>query len=580
MPEYPKIYPGQTGKGIQFDQTHFLGKGGEKTAWRVGDTAYGVWHDPSRMPPLEKLQELSNIKHPDVIKPGDLIYSDSKRTKVVGHSMRYVDSDVPLVTLFAKPFKKRNGIDQKKIVHLIKVMQELLTAIHQANCLAVDWNEMNLLVEKSTWDRLYAIDTPSYQTPHYPATAIMWSIRDPHCGEKWTQETDFYSFAILAFQMLVGHHPFEAKHPDFENVPKANKQRRDAMMLANVSAFNDKSKLPRACEPLDIIPAGLRGWMHSVFEQGIRSIPPHDYKAVVKLVTKVLEITGSDSLVFEKLATMPEEILGYQISEGDVRVVIMANKAIIDSKNEYPLPHPRCRIAFTEKGTPIAVYQEQEKVRLFDIIRQKNIVFNSGAENIMFYEGRVFLHNGNIVSEVTFTELPGGILASMPDSSGVMRVLDLPSATKIGDGVIVQNMIGHHHVTFFPEKHKHKQIAIPEIDDYKIIDAKYERNVLVVIGAKKGQYDRFVIRFTPDFKTYDVRTVEDVSYNGISFTVTSKGVCVLITEDERMEVFLVQLNADVKIIDDDNISGDMKMYSRGKTVLFSRDKFLYRIGMK
>lgn len=579
--DYPKIYPGLNGKPIQFDQTNFLGKGGEKTAWRVGDVAYGIWHEPSRMPPIEKLKELGAIQHPDIIKPIDLVYEDAKRTKIIGHSMRFVDSDVPLVTLFAKPFKKRNGVDHKKIVDLIRVMHQMLDSIHQANCLAVDWNEMNLLVDNKTWDRLYGIDTPSYQTPNYPATAIMWSIRDPHSGEKWNKETDFYSFAILAFQMLIGHHPFEVRHPDFENIPKANKQRRDAMMLANVSAFNAKSILPRACESIDTIPSALRQWMHAVFEQGIRSIPPVDYEAVVKLTAKVLQVTGGEALTFEKLASLSDDILGYYHSKNDLRVIVLADKAIIDSKNEYRLPHPRCKIAFTTKGSPVAVYQDNENVNLFDIRSQQDISFDCAADNVMVYDGRIFVHNGDTVAEITLTELPtGGILASMPDSSGIMKVLNLPSATKVGDGVIVQNMIGRHYVTFFPEKDTYEQIPISELDDYKVIDAKYENHILVIIGAKKGHYDRFVVRFSPDFKSYDIRIVKDISYNGISFTVNEKGVCVLLTEDEHLEVFFIQPNSDIRVVEDNNISGDMKLYSRGKYILFSRDQFLYRISMR
>lgn len=577
MPDYPEFYVGQKGSKIKTNQTDFVGKGGEKSAWLVGgDVVAGVWHNPAEMPPIQKLRDLQKITHPDIIKPLDLVFSDKARRQVIGHTMRFVEDAWPLVMFFAKPFRKRNKIGRKEQIKVIKLLQQMHYEVHKVDgCLVVDSNDMNWLVGHNL-NNVYGIDTPSYQTKSYPATAINWSIRDPHCNGMWTQETDMYSFAILAFMVLIGHHPFEARHPDFEHIPKKDKQRRNAMMESNVSAFHDKSTLPRACEPLDSIPTALRHWMMAVFEKGLRTLPPSDYEAVVKLVAQVIEISGSDNFDIKELAVFGKEISGYFVKQ-NASVTCISDQARVNGKL-VPLPNSQAKIAFTEKLTPIAVWSEGNDVRLHNLSDDTQISFDTQAKNVMVYDGHIFLHNGSNVTKVRLTELPtGGIIPSLEQS---IQVLDLPNATFVGDGVIVQNMIGRQNITIFPDGKPHPQIPIPEFDDYQIIDAKFEKGLLVLIGVKSGQTDRLVIRFSNDFSNYDSRKVEDVPYAGINFTVNDNSTAVLMNEEENVEVIVVLPGGDTKIIEDDKMSHDMRLYSKGSKILFTQGDKMCQMTMK
>ena len=59
----------------------------------------------------------------------------------------------------------------------------------------------------------------------------------------------------------------------------------------------------------------------------------------------------------------------------------------------------------------------------------------------------------------------------------------------------------------------------------------------MVIGSRKGEYDKFIIKFKKDFSSYTIRHVKNVAYTGINFVVLDKGIVVHINEDENLEVF-------------------------------------------
>jgi hypothetical protein len=157
----------------------------------------------------------------------------------------------------------------------------------------------------------------------------------------------------------------------------------------------------------------------------------------------------------------------------------------------------------------------------------------------------------------------------------------MPNATKIFDGVIMQNLLGRFYASIFPAAGYCYQIGIPELDHHKVIDAKYEKNVLVVIVTRRtGEYDRLVLRFSSDNQTYDLRKTENITYTGINFTVNDVGVCTLLNEEEKLEAFSNKQNGAVKILDDPAIDGDMRLYHSGTKIIFAKKNKLYSIAMR
>ncbi|NOQ35550.1 MAG: hypothetical protein GQ569_06600 [Methylococcaceae bacterium] len=568
------------GKKITLTQRDFVAKGGEKTVYHHGDEGYAIYENNSQMPPLAKIAELQILTHPNIIKPEQLIIK-GRGNQVVGHTMRFIQDSIALCQLFTKAFRQRNNLDNDDMVVLVKKFQALIAFIHSKNVLVIDLNEFNFLAS-STLDDIYAIDTNSYQTASFPATVIMPSVRDPHCNNLFTQETDWYSWGIVAFQMLIGVHPYKGKHPQFSHLKLD--ERMAARMQANVSIFDVDASVPKVCQSLDVIPSALRAWFEAVFQNGNRVAPPFDFEAVIAQVSsKIQEISGTDLFDIKEVAVFTAPLIRHLAIEG-ARIAITEEFIVVNGK-EYKLPQRDVKIALTPKmGHAIAAWLEGGKVYLRDIQKNYDIPFTSAGNALMEYGGRLYIQNNQAMLEIIFSDMGSQILASVKQ---VGRVMDMPDATKVFDGIVIQNMLGRYVASLFPESGQCYQPQLAELDGYKLIEAKYENHVLVVIGVVSGtkQYDRFVIRFSDDFKTHDCRKVENITYTGINFTVATQGIVVLINEDETLEAFSRQKEAhSVKHFDEDGdnklIASDMRLSHEGTAILFCKGRNLYRLSMK
>lgn len=190
---------------VDLDNKNFLAQGGEGSVYVISKTAYKIYNDPKKMLPIGKIQELSALTAKNIIKPENIIL-DNKNHEI-GYTMRFVDDTYSLCQLFTKAFRQRNNLDHDTMFKLIQSLQNIVKHVHEKKILIVDCNELNFLASKDFKD-IYAIDVDSYQTPNYPATAIMDSIRDRHT-KVFNEGSDWFSFAILAFQMFIGIHPFK-----------------------------------------------------------------------------------------------------------------------------------------------------------------------------------------------------------------------------------------------------------------------------------------------------------------------------------------------------------------------------------
>jgi hypothetical protein len=157
----------------------------------------------------------------------------------------------------------------------------------------------------------------------------------------------------------------------------------------------------------------------------------------------------------------------------------------------------------------------------------------------------------------------------------------MEQSTQLFEGAAIQNLLGAIYVGLLPASRRFCEVRIPELDDCRVIDAKFERGVLVVIAERRGQYDRLVIRFDSDDNRYDLRRVEDVPLMAVNFTVLDSGIVALLNENEEMELFSkTRGSVGVKVIPDAAIDGDCRLFSHGVQVMFTRAASLYNITMK
>lgn len=547
---------------IKLSKQSFVAAGGEAEIYAQSGTAYKIYTRASQMLPLAKIQELGNITDASVIKPIDIIYDNQKSP--VGYSMRYISDTYSLCQLFTKAFRDRNHLSNENMFKLIKQMQNTIKHIHSKNILIVDLNEMNFLVEKN-FKEVYFIDVDSYQTPSFPATAIMESIRDRH-NNTFSENTDWFSFGIVSFQMFIGIHPFKGKHATLKTL--------DERMLNNMPVFHKDVSYPAVCQPFDVIPQAYKDWYKAIFTSAKRVPPPAEGQAVI-VVTPVRVIEGNMNFDIIKFYTYNEDVVDF-ISIGGVEATT-TTKGIYKREMMLLNSDKDIYLAITPNNNDLIYsYIDSGKVKLFRVKDNVEISCDIAAEQIMSYDGRLFIKNLDILSEINFMELSQSIKVVPNQLSGVMT-----NATKLYDGVAIQNMLGTYIAEISPKKDYCYQITLHELKGYQIIDAKYDNQVLMIIGSKKGKYDKFVFKLNSKFLSYSLRKDENITYQGLNFIVLDNGIAVHINESEDLEIFNnKETSNDIKVIKNHIISSDMRLFKDGTHVMFAQGKSVYRIKMK
>ncbi len=554
-------------KGIKLDKRHFISQGGEGSIYARHGTAYKIYTSSKSIIPYSKMKELSIITNPNVVKPERLVLS--RKQKPVGYTMKHISHTYALCQIFPKAFRDRTGMDTKNVLNLVQKMQRTISDIHREKILIVDLNEMNFLVDKKFND-IFFIDVDSYQTQNFPATAIMESIRDRHMSNPaaFSELTDWFSFSVVSFQMFIGIHPYKGKHPTIKGL--------DDRMMANIPVFHKDVKFPKVCLPFDTIPQAYKDWYKAVLYEGKRVAPPTDPVQVIVVPVIVQTIQGNEDFEIKEIFEYDSNVIKY-ISIDGTRATATKNNLFIGQR----------KISQTcKKNLHVAITPLTNKVISATLLDGDVLLHNSSdgttpnhnikADDIMSYNGRIYIRNKDMISEINFVEMGKEIHAVPQHVGNVME-----NATKFYEGIVIQNVLGSFVASIFPESKLHYQIQCPEFTGYQIIEAKYKNNVLMVIGSKKGKYDKFILKFDKNFSSYSLRKVDNISYVGINFTVLDNGIVVHINEDEEMEIFSNKKDSStVKVIDNSAIHGDMKLFNDGMQVVFAKGKKLYRLKMK
>lgn len=554
-----------TAGGIELTNNCYISSGGEGTVYAKKGWAYKVYTDSSKALPEAKLKELSILKADNIIKPEYIILD--KNNSNIGYAMKHVPKAVALCQLFTRSFKDRNKIEHDGVLDLVNEIRDGIQHCHDNRILIVDVNELNFLVKDTTFDKVYFIDVDSYQTKTYKATAIMDSIRDRH-AKTWNKETDWFSFGIIAFQLFVGIHPYKGKHKTYNGI--------DARMQNNISVFNKDVRVPGAALSLDIIPNIYREWFKYIFEDGNRVAPPFGDVDVVTISVQTKVIEGTDNFIIEMIKELDATIVEY-INDSTVLTtdgLYVDGKGIDKKIASYAevIINPRDSYIITAiiKDSSLRMYNASSKNEIASI--------DVHVDYIMKYDNKFYINSNETIHEIEFVDVRDDVAIF-----GLTPICNvLPGATQIFPGVVIQDLLGIYYVSVLPKSKTHKQIRINELSGYRILDAKYENRVLIILAenTKTKKYDNIIIKFDKDINTYSVRISDDVNYSNVNFTVLDNGVCAFMNGDNYIELFFNNKDKhDVKLIKDNSLAGG-RLYSNGNTVLLAEDNKLYAVKMK
>lgn len=580
-----KVIHKVTGKIATLESKNFLAQGGEGSLYVKDSLVYKIC-DPDKMISEKKLNELSTLDHKCIIRPLEIV--ENMRHIPCGYTMRHVPDTYTLCQLFPKAFRIRHNVRADTVFSLVKQMQSTIDFVHKNKIHIVDLNELNFLVDKPL-KNVYFIDVNSYATANYPATVIMDNIRDRHAKTRinpttgkstivFDELTDWFSFAIISFMMFVGMHPFKGRHPKFTD-PSTSL---DLAMQHHKSILNPEVKYPKgATMPLNVIPDVYRRWYEALFERGLRLPPPTDVANEIQ-VNHIIDtrIKSSRGFVIQELANFAAQILRV-CHLGQHEIVVTATHVHIDRK-AHSIPNDLRRVQFssTKSGRIIACDIYNQRLRAYDVTSSKDIPLAVTADDILESNGLLYIKSGDNLTKMQVMELADRFV---PSFVKVGDVLD--NATHFYDGCIFQLVFGVWFVSFSPRGDEYRQMPLNFLKDYKVVDARYQGGVLMVLGVNlgSGRHDRFTLRFTADSKEFHLKHDADVGNAGINFAVLNNGIAASINEDGALEVFRACYDPDAKLDDYTNrfldpvIESDMNLCNNNNRTLFFRGSKLYSI---
>lgn len=556
------------GKGeLRLGRSDFKAQGGEGSVYVKGSTAYKIYANPRRAIPLAKIDELSALDQPNIIRPLDLIL-DGKNTPV-GYSMRSVEKAHALCQLFPKAFRQRNNLTPELMLRLVRRLQAGVSHVHDKGILIVDLNELNFLVS-ADFSEVFFVDVDSYQTPSFPATVLMESVRDRHTMT-FNHGSDWFSFAVVSFQMFAGIHPFKGTYAPLQYLPDKAKKL-DARMLANISVLHPNVSVPSSCLPFSVIPPVYLDWYRAVFEQGKR-LPPPDNVHGLGIVTTVRanESAESGSFVINKIHEFDSEIIWH-----DGVITVTQSSVYFDGEN-YPKPPFDVKLVVSPRQRHlIAAFHDGTRLRFRDLTVDKDVASEVEGEDAMLSSGKLYIKQHESIFAVDLIELPQSLLLGLRSVANVMI-----RSTRMFEGVAIQNLLGANYVSIPTADGMCHQVRIPELDDYQIVDARRDRNVLIVLVTAEGRYDKLIFRFSEDFSGYDCRLLDDIVSTGIEFTVLDSGIVLHLAEDGRLEVFPnVRDSAKIRVIRDQALDEDFRLFHTGTQALIAGGPSLYKIRLK
>jgi hypothetical protein len=556
------------GKGeLRLGRSDFKAQGGEGAVYVKGSTAYKIYADPTRAIPLAKIDELSALDQPNIIRPLDLIL-DGKNTPV-GYSMRSVEKAHALCQLFPKAFRQRNNLTPELMLRLVQRLQSGVSHVHDKGILIVDLNELNFLVS-ADFSEVFFVDVDSYQTPSFPATVLMESVRDRHTMT-FNHGSDWFSFAVVSFQMFTGIHPFKGAYAPLQHLPDKAKKL-DARMLANISVLHPNVSVPSSCLPFSVIPQVYLDWYRAVFEQGKR-LPPPDNAHALGIVTTVRanESVESGSFVINRVREFDSEIIWH-----DGVITVTQSSVYFDGKI-YPKPPFDVKLVVSPRQRHlIAAFHDGTRLRFRDLTVDKDVASEVEGEDAMLSGGKLYIKQHESIFAVDLIELPQSLLFGLRLVANVMI-----RSTRMFEGVAIQNLLGANYVSIPTADGVCHQVRIPELDDYQIVNARRDRNVLIVVVTTEGRYDKLIFRFSDDFSGYDCRRLDDIVSTGIEFTVLDSGIVLHLAEDGRLEVFPnVRDSAKIRVIRDQALDEDLRLFHSGTQAMIAGGPSLYKIRLK
>lgn len=556
----------QTTQGvIRLNDRNYLAAGGQAAVYRVGKVAYKVYHDHDKMIPVGKIQELSKLSGSNIIKPLEIV-TNAHTGEPVGYAMRFFDGCAALCKLFTRTFKDTNHLGIPEVAALMTCLQNTVQSIHGDRCLVVDLNELNVLLP-GAFDDVVMIDTDSYQTPGFAATAIMDSIRDRSGPPgKFNEGTDWFSFAVLAVQSYLGIHPYKGRHPDYK-LTEWQKRMDDG-----ISIFDPQVRLPATAAPVSVIPAAHRKWFEGVFTRNERSRPPlPDASEPLPLPTGIQIVQGTANFDVTEIESYDAPITWAAVGRLGIRYVATTKSIFYGSKALAKIHEPgiTARLAASASNELGIALHRGPRVAFFDIGGRE--VGSMKGHGLFTANELVYTVHSGALHQIKFQVIQGTLLA---DSTVVDNITEL--AYQLFDGCVIQDLLGRLHVSIPVKDRVCLTRKIPEVDGCRVIEAKARKGFLVVLAESGGRYDRFYYSYALNTDLKAIRQERDVALEPLNLAVKDNGMALLAT-DSSLKLFTADKAHEITGAP---VDSGTALFAYGNDVFFTHDNTVFQFKSK
>jgi hypothetical protein len=530
-------------KKLVLKPREFVARGGEGDVYARANRGFKLAHDLANACTREHLESLSRIAHPDVLTPIGLLSRRRGRSRQrVGHEFRFISDAWSACELIPVAFSRRHALDPTVLPALVASIRERVAAVHAANCLVVDLNEMNVLVGRDL-TTTFLIDTDSFQTPTRAASAILPSVADPtRAPGDYDEQTDWFSFAVLAFSLLVGIHPYRGKHPHVRGL--------NERMRSGISVFDPEVRLPPTCRPLAAIPPTWRAWLEAVFVDGERHAPPiaaSSRTRAIRVDTGLLRRSPSPgSLRLTPVARFDAPILS--VLETTARRVVVTSRRVHVDDRGLDLPqgasaHARPWTTTTGRALLADLASGPDRgdsgvLRCWDldVSPARPLPVGVDAHALTGAGGRLFAIGRTGIVRVDAVELGAQVVVTSQIASPL-----LSRAARGFPGVVMQEVLGARWACLLRRDGSAEARRLAELDGIEtIVDAVHSEGVLVIVTNERGRFDRWVFRFGRSTHDPDVRIERDVSPSAaaaVTVSTLERGVAISTDDHGRVEAF-------------------------------------------
>jgi hypothetical protein len=340
-----------------------------------------------------------------------------------------------------------------------------------------------------------------------------------------------------------------------------------------VSVFHKGVRVPPTVNDFNLIPKRHLDWYKDTFLNNHRSIPPlPDSVAPVGLPKQFITVKGNATIDVIQKASYSETIF-FVCSFLGINYVISKTHAYVGERAAMPLGSHRQALACTAlDGTPIVAKLQGTTIQFFDMHRNSLVGSVSGVG--MFARNNAIYSVGNgKMTENTFLSLGSKLIHQQKSLENVSLF-----TSSVFDGCVLQDLLGRKYLTLPYEKGKSFSKYVSNLDGHRIIEAKSDKTVTVVLTEKGGKYYRFIIQFAKNYETFDVREIPDVAYDTINFAVNESGICLLLASPTELELF--SYGSQIQVINDPPFDSSMKLFNTPDGFFFINNNSIHQIKKK